>query len=131
MDGIKTVKFIDHKAAVSRPGHYVGITVDVAAVMESWRGSLMSFEWLDEEGRIKPVESLKDADQARFDEISAAYEAGKPLEKPVLGIGLADNVEIGAGRAVFLTLAALGVHAIEVHIPKSNESDFKDYIVAV
>jgi hypothetical protein len=44
-----------------------------------------------------------------------------------LGIGLQDNVEIGSERAVLLTLAALGYETMPVHIPKSNESDFKHF----
>lgn len=41
-----------------------------------------------------------------------------------------DNVEIGAGRDVFLTLASMGLNEIEVHIPQSNKADFKKFIAA-
>jgi hypothetical protein len=38
-----------------------------------------------------------------------------------------ENIEIGCGRAEFLTLAAHGLKTMPVHIPKSNESDFKPF----
>ncbi len=54
---------------------------------------------------------------------------GDTLERPVLGIGVLDNVEIGAGRDIFLTLAAKGTREIEVHIPKGNQQDFKSFLI--
>jgi hypothetical protein len=39
-----------------------------------------------------------------------------------------ENVEIGAGRAVFLTLAALGAKKLPVHIPKTHEDEFSPFL---
>ena len=55
-------------------------------------------------------------------------KANEPLEYAVLGLGLNDNVEIGAGRAVFLTLVAEGYRRLPVYIPKSCLEDFKSYL---
>lgn len=128
MDLIKTVKFIDHKAALSKPDTYIEVQVEVAPVLESWRDSMFSFEWLDGEGQVRPVGELKDKDQERYWFVEDALRKTKELEKPILGIGLQDNVEIGSGKAVFLVLAAKGMKSIPVHIPKSNESDFKAFV---
>ena len=51
-----------------------------------------------------------------------------PIERPILGLGINDHVEIGSGRAILLTLADHGYDKIEVHIPKSNKDDFKKYM---
>ncbi len=107
---------------------FIDIEVDVAKVLESWRESLFSFEWLDEDGTIKPLKDLSVRERPKREEIEALLAKNEALEMPVLGIGIHDNVEIGSGRAVFLTLAAHGCKIMPVHIPKSCESDFKPYL---
>lgn len=102
--------------------------IDAAKALESWRTSLFSFEWLDENGNIKPFEDLSAAEADKRRRVEDTLDKGGALERPVLGIGLQDNVEIGAGRAEFLTLAARGMATIPVHIPKSCESDFKPFL---
>ena len=128
MTAPSTIKLIDNKAAQTNPDKYTTITVDTAAVLESWRQSVFSFEWLTEDSKIKSFEELsaEEADKRRA--VEDALQKNEELEKPVLGIGMLDNVEIGTGRAVLLTLIDKGVKMIEVHIPKSNESDFKDFL---
>lgn len=124
-----TPVFIDNPVAASRAGHYLEITVDTAKVMKSWRESLFSFEWLLPDGRIKSAAELSENERPRREAVEAALAAGKALEKPILGIGMMDNVEIGSGRAVFLTLVAHGAKTIPVHIPSGNEADFKKFRV--
>jgi hypothetical protein len=124
-------EFIANKATRNRGDQFIDITVDTAAVIKSWRLSMFSHEWLDSEDSIKPLDALPEREQSKRKAVEQSFRSGTPLEKPVLGIGIADNVEIGAGRAEFLTLAAMGHAVIPVHIPKSNESDFKDFLADV
>jgi hypothetical protein len=121
-------RFIDNPAIRGRETHYIEIEIDAARILQSWRESLFSFEWMRPDGRIKPASDLSAADQQRRAEVERKLAAGEALEKPVLGIGLLDNVEIGAGRAIFLTLAALGMDRLPVHIPKSHEADFASFL---
>lgn len=125
------MNFVDNKSIKGREDHYAHITVDVPRVVESWRTSLYSFEWLLPDGRVKDLKELSETDQPRRQAIEDAIKSGDPLEKPVLGIGLLENVEIGVGKAVLLTLAAHDVKSVPVHVPKNNESDFKDFIADV
>lgn len=124
----KTIEFIDHEAVKGSEDRYVTITVDVAAVLKSWRQSLFSFEWLDKEGNIRDLNDLPEAERAKRIEIEEQIDAGEPVQRPILGMGLKDHVEMGAARATFLTLAAHGVPQISVHIPKSNADDFGPYM---
>lgn len=121
----------DHPAAAARRDHYLDIVVDAQAVIASWRDSLFSFEWLTPDGAIKSPADLPPAERAKREEIEKKITAGLPLQKPILGIGLQDNVEIGSGRAEFLTLAARGMTAIPVHIPKGNKNDFTGFEAAL
>ncbi|MCB9983760.1 MAG: hypothetical protein H6861_08850 [Rhodospirillales bacterium] len=127
MNTTKDIQFIDNKAAQTKPDYYMEITVDLARVLKSWKNSLYSFEWLNSDGKIKPLCDLSPPEQAKRQEVEDALKTARPLERPVLGIGLQDNVEIGSGRAIVLTLAANGWTHIPVHIPKSCESDFKPF----
>ncbi len=125
---LTNLHFTDNPALRSRPDHYVAITVDVAKIMKSWRSSLFAFEWMLPDGRLKSCEELPAGEQARRAAVEASLRQGQPLEKPILGIGMMDNVEIGAGRAVFLTLAAHGLKTMPVHIPKTHQKEFSPFL---
>ncbi len=123
-----TIKFQDNAAALAKPGAFLSIDVDVALTLKSWKSSLYSFEWLTPEGTIKSLEELSGPEAAKRLNVESALDRGEPIEKPLLGIGMLDNVEIGSGRAQFLTLAARGLKTIPVHIPASNQKDFKPFL---
>ena len=57
------------------------------------------------------------------------FRSHQSLPRPVLGWGLFDCVEIGSGRDVFLTLAALGMRHIPVHAPRSMIEALTPFIV--
>lgn len=131
MMDITTVKFIDNSAAQNDEGRYISVHVDTKRAVESWRDSIFSYEWITSAGEIKNINDLSEHEKPKRALIEEKINANQPIEKPILGIGLKDNVEIGSGRALFLTLTALGARVIPVHIPKSNESDFKDFLADV
>lgn len=123
----KTIKFIDNPAIEANPDRYITILVDVKHVLESWRNSLFSFEWLTPDGDIKTCAALSESERDKRIKIEELLTGNKPLQQSILGIGINENIEIGSARAEFLTLAALGISKIPVHIPKSCESDFKAF----
>jgi len=125
------ITFKDSKAAQSRPEFYIPVNLNVSAVLKSWQLSVFSFEWLEKDASLKSMDKLKESDQEKRETIEATIKAGEPLDKPVLGIGIQDNVEIGSGKVVLCTLAAHGIKTIPAHIPKSNESDFKALLADV
>ncbi len=127
----QNITFIENPVTQNTSDKYKEINVDSACVLKSWRSSLFSFEWLDTNGQIKPIENLPENEQSKRRAVEDKIKKKEPIEKAVLGIGIADNIEIGSGRAEFLTLAALGVQTIPVHIPKSSEKDFKAFLVDI
>ncbi len=126
-----TIRFIDNPSLNGSMDKYIEIHVQTNKVLESWKHSLFSFEWLDKKGKIKRLQDLPDGEQSKRRTVEERIERGEPLAKPVLGIGIYDNVEIGVGRAEFLTLITHGVKKIPVHIPKSSESDFHEFLADV
>lgn len=122
--------FIDNSSVKGREDRYLIVKVRAKDVLKSWRKSLFSFEWLTPEGNIRSLDELPLHERDKRLKIEKYLSHGEKLERPVLGIGMLENVEIGAGRDVFLTLASHGVSEIEVHIPASNKSDFKSFLIA-
>lgn len=118
-------RFVPHPDLIDAGDAFLSVVVDVRKVIKSYRQSLFAFEWLDPEGHIKGIDDLNTnfAEQRRLVEQNLA--SGKALPQPVLGIGLLGCVEIGAGRDVLLTLAALGVDTMPVHIPQAMQKDFE------
>jgi hypothetical protein len=128
MTAPKNIKFKENAAALAKPDAFVAIEVSVPSVLKSWKASLYSFEWLKPDGSIKSLEELSGPEAAKRLNIESAVKSGEAIEKPVLGIGMLDNVEIGSGRAQFLTLAAYGLKTLPVHIPSANQKDFKAFL---
>ena len=123
-----SIKYKDNEAVKDSPNKYETVTVSAANVIKSWKASLFSYEWLLPDGRIKDLKELPQSEQAKREEIETLLKRNSPLERPILGIGLLENIEIGANKEVFLTLCAHNVPHIEVHIPKNHKEDFTDFI---
>ena len=122
------ISFIDSPVVAGNPDKYTEITVSTAKTLKSWRESLYSFEWVLPDGRIKSADELKDSEKEKRLAVESLIADNLSVEKPVLGIGLLENVEIGSGRAVFLTLADYGLQIIPVHVPTSNIEEFEAFL---
>ncbi len=122
--------FTDSPSIKGREDRYVVVRVRVDAVLKSWRSSLFSFEWLNPDGSLRSLDELPLHERDKRIRVEQKLEEAGALDRPVLGIGMMDNVEIGAGRDVFLTLAAKGEKTLVVHIPASNTRDFKQFLIA-
>lgn len=128
MTGEQEISFIDNPAIQDRAEKYLCVDVDIQKVLNSWRSSLYAFEWITPEGRIKEIQELAESEQQKRRAIEQKLRNGETLAKPVLGIGILENVEIGIGRHEFLTAASRGLKRIPVHIPKSNHDDFTPFL---
>lgn len=122
------IHFIDNKATLNKQGAYRTENVQVGKILESWRFSLFSFEWLTPDGLIRELEDLPEAEQQKYQSILASMSQNAPIERPVLGIGIMDNIEIGSRRDVFLTLAKQGFSTLPVHIPTAHLKEFTPYL---
>ena len=131
MSTIQTINFTDSKASINKPNFYISVNLDIEMILESWKLSVFSHEWISSEGKVKEIEALKDTHRRKREIIEDAIENKEPLEKPVLGIGIQDNVEIGSGKALICTLVKHGIKTVPAHIPRSNEEDFKAFIANV
>lgn len=121
-------QFVDNSTVLKNPAKYEIIEVDVSKVIISWKESLFSFEWLTPDGDIRTPEQLSDSERQKYETVLKAYKNQQELERPILGIGIMDNVEIGSRRDVLLTLSAQNIKKLEVHINKNDKSEFNAYL---
>lgn len=117
----------DNTAIAGKEDKYKTITLNLDKILESWRISLFSFEWLTAEGTIRTAAELPEKERIKYEAICADIESNTALARPILGIGVMDNIEIGSRRDVLLTLRTKGITQLNVHIPKSLAEDFIPY----
>jgi hypothetical protein len=122
---LKNITFIDNSGAKNG---FIKVHLDSQAVLKSWRKSVYSYEWLDSNGVIKPLELLKPSEYDKRKSVESSIQEGHPLTTPILGIGIMDNIEIGSARAEILTCIDLGYEIIPAHIPQSQEKEFKKFL---
>lgn len=121
-------RFTDNSALKGRETAFIPVDALVAPVLASWKESLFAHEWLHPDGSIKKPSEMSEKMLLRRQEIEDRLSGPLGLERPVLGIGILDNIEIGSGRDLFLVLASRGVDRIPVHIPQSHLDDFRFFV---
>ncbi len=121
-------RFGSNSALKGRESAFIAVDALVAPVLASWKESLFAHEWLHPDGSIRKPSEMTEKMALRRQEVEDRLGSGLGLERPVLGIGILDNIEIGAGRDLFLALAARGIDKIPVHIPQSHLDDFRFFV---
>lgn len=122
-----TPQMIDNSGITGREDKFETIDVHLDKILKSWKVSLFSFEWLTPEGKIRTPDQLPEKEREKYETVLSNFRAGKDLERPILGIGVLDNVEIGSRRDILLTLYAQGVKTLSVHVSKSIRHEFVPY----
>lgn len=125
---IQDLEFTPHPSLIGKEDKYTDILVNVQAVIKSYHASVYSFEWLDSDGTIKDITALPKNEQEKRNAVQHLIDSRQPISKPVLGIGIEDNIEFGIGRAAFLTAAAHGIQTIPVHVRISQIDEFKEFL---
>ncbi len=106
------------------------VTIDVMRAVQSYRKSLLAHEWIHSDGTIKSTHALSPNHAASRTRIEAQFKSGQSLAMPIIGWGMFDCLEIGSGRDIFLTLAAMGARHIPVHTPKTMIDPIRSFIVS-
>lgn len=119
--------FADNPSVRSQTGAYTELLVDATKVLQSWKISLLAHELIGKDGYIKSDDDLNETRLEKRELIRARLNAGEMLEKPILGIGIFDNIEIGAGSDVLATLVIEGYTILPVHVRTSQLSDFEAF----
>lgn len=120
--------FVPHPAIAGDEASFITLNINVTKVIASYRKSLFAHEWLDKDGKIKGMDDLSVNLRNQRRTIESMARDHQPMVQPVLGIGMLDCVEIGAGRDVIMTLAAHGVDVMPVHVPAIMAAEFQKFV---
>lgn len=123
------ITFIENPIVSKSPADYEDVLIDVKKAIKSYQLSLFSYEVMHNSGALRSDEDLNDRQASLRRAILKAIENKESLKKPVAGIGINDNFELGSGRDTFMTLAVLGWHQIPVHIRKNQRKELASFIV--
>ena len=121
-------RFIENPAIRTRREHFLDLEVMIPALLEGWRLSLSAHRWLMPDGRVKGCDELTPRQLKKRQLAEANLSNGTPLVMPVLGIGINETIEIGAGAEIVTTLSALGHERVQAHIPLIHIEDFRDFL---
>lgn len=120
---------MDNPVASAQSDRYAELLVDATKVLQDWRQSLYAHELIDANGFVKGDDDISETRLEKREVLRLRLAAGQPIEKPILGIGIFDNVEIGAGSDTLATLVMEGVTVLPVHVRTSQLQDFDAFKV--
>ena len=123
------ISLIDNAVALKDPDGYEEVRIDVAKALKSLQLSFFAHEVMHKDGSLKSDEDLSEKIATRRGEMRERIAFGEDFQKPVAGIGINDNFELGAGRDLFVLLAMEGWREIPVHIRKKQRKELRKFII--
>lgn len=121
-------QFRDHIIVAQNPEDYIEVQTSPACIFKGWELSPFAYELLNRDGSIKTESDLAGDTLQKFIAASEAIKRGEPLEKPILGIGLNDDIEIGVGREIIAAAYHAGLTSIPTKIPKGQADCVQQFL---
>lgn len=119
-------KWVSCQSAQDNPNKYEILTLDLTKMIDSWAMSIVAHEWLTN-GSFRPVSDLKKHLQEEWGVALSKIEETQTIERPILGLGILDNIEVGTNRAILSIADHLNLNTIEVLVPKNMTSMFDTF----
>lgn len=118
-------QFYDHEVVQKTPQEYCEMTISPEKILDRWQSSMFACEILDKVGKIKPQNEMAPETLKKYLDAIEMIKRGEDIPKPVLGIGLMDNIEIGIGREIVAAAANLNLSNIPLHIRNAQAEDIQ------
>lgn len=113
-------QFCDHAVTLNNPDDYVELQAMPDTILQAWRSSMFAHELIARDGRIKNEQDLEGQSLEKYLTAFEALKRGEPIEKPLLGIGIYDGVEIGIGREIIAAAFHLDIPNVPIHVRKAQ-----------
>lgn len=121
--------FYDHEIVQRSPSDYLELSISPSIILTAWSQSMFAHEILSKDGTIKPNTQMSEATLDLFLKAQDMLKRDEPVAKPVLGVGIMDNVEIGVGREIVAAAYVLGLSVMPVHVRKGQADDIKTLLI--
>jgi hypothetical protein len=122
---ILSIAFYDHEVVQNAPHDYVEITLSPQKILSAWTLSMFAHELLNKDGTVKNPDDMNAPTLQKFIEAKTFIKRGEALPKPIIGIGIMDNLEIGIGREIVAAAAHDNIAQIVVNMRKAQSKDIE------
>jgi hypothetical protein len=120
--------FYDHEVVQRAPDEYIEMTFNPALILKAWALSMFAHEILTHEGDIRDEKNMNEATLAKFLQAQDAFKKGEKIPKPIIGVGIMDNIEIGIGRETVAAALALNIRELPIHTRQGQAEEVKSLI---
>lgn len=107
--------FYDHEVVRRSPADYVEMRLSPSALLKAWSLSMFAHEMLANDGTVKPVDCMNTETLEKLLYAQDAMKKGEAVAKPIIGVGIMDNIEIGIGREIVVAAQTMNIPEIPVH----------------
>lgn len=118
-------QFYDHEVVQKTPEDYREMNISPEKVLTCWQSSMFACEILDKSGKVKPEGDMAPETLKKYLDAVEMIKRSESIPKPILGIGLMDNIEIGIGREIIAAAANLNLSNIPLHIRNAQADDIE------
>ncbi len=121
----ENITFYNHEVVQRAPDDYVEMMLSPQDILQAWRDSMFSFDLLDNDGQVKSKDKMNSDILQKYLDVTDAIKRGEDTPKPILGIGIMDNIEIGIGREIVAATAVANIPTIPIHVRKGQLDEVK------
>lgn len=107
--------FSNHEVVNTSPEKYIEMSVAPSILIKAWAQSMFSYELLTKDGNLKPQNQLKPHTIEKLAAAKNIFVQGGEIIKPVIGVGIMDNIEIGIGCEIVVAAYDVGITEMPVH----------------
>lgn len=124
-DKMSQTKFYDHEVVQRSPDDYIEVILLTDKIINAWTLSIFAHELLNKNGDIKDHDQMNSDTLQKYIIALDSLKKSTEIAKPILGIGIMDNIEIGIGREIIIAAKKLSIDKIPVHLRKSQADDIQ------
>ena len=117
--------FNDHEVVKRSPSDYIELQLDPKTVLKAWEVSMFAHEILNKDGSIKSDKEMSAATLEKYMAAKESLKRGEAVAKPIIGVGITDNIEIGIGREIVVASYNLKISTIPVHMRKGQVNEIQ------
>jgi hypothetical protein len=119
--------FTDHEIVQKDPEKYIEMECRPSDILKAWSLSSHAHELLDKQGEVLDKSVMNDVTLAKYITACDALKKGEAIAKPVIGIGIMDNLEIGIGREIIAAACVMGIDQILTHVRKAQHNEIRKF----
>ena len=117
--------FCDHEVVQRTPSDYCEMTLRPEIILKAWSVSIFAHELLNKDGSIKKDNEMTAPTLEKYIHAVEAFKRNEIVSKPIIGVGIMDNIEIGIGREIIAAAKNLSINAIPINVRKAQEKDIR------